>query len=313
VLELAILGLLKEQELHGYELKKRLGETLGSGSAVSFGSLYPALSRLEAAGAVKAVEAAGAGGGWAAGLIPGTGSLGGELAAFRARKVATRGSRGKKVYGITSRGELLFEELLAAESSASDDERVFHLRLAFARYLPRDARLGLLERRRAFLLERLAHTHSAIRNGWERLDAYTRSLLEHGHETTERDISWLDRLIAREREVGQDPGRTPDAPTSVPGEDGPSAPPSAPPVPARDGAPAPPAAEPVAVSLTTVPVAVPLAVAIPADALVVPLLSLPASVPGSPEPVAWAPFPMAAPSAPTPPVPPAATQEGTTP
>ena len=28
LLELAILGLLKEQELHGYELKKRLAETL---------------------------------------------------------------------------------------------------------------------------------------------------------------------------------------------------------------------------------------------------------------------------------------------
>jgi DNA-binding PadR family transcriptional regulator len=39
VLELAILGLLKEQELHGYELKKRLAETLGAGSGVSFGSL----------------------------------------------------------------------------------------------------------------------------------------------------------------------------------------------------------------------------------------------------------------------------------
>ena len=29
MLELAILGFLKEQPLHGYELKKRLGETLG--------------------------------------------------------------------------------------------------------------------------------------------------------------------------------------------------------------------------------------------------------------------------------------------
>ena len=48
MLELAILGLLKEQELHGYELKKRLAETLGVGSGVSFGSLYPALARLEA-------------------------------------------------------------------------------------------------------------------------------------------------------------------------------------------------------------------------------------------------------------------------
>src|SRR5580700_9663609 len=97
MLELAILGLLKEQELHGYELKKRLSDRLGFGSGVSFGSLYPALARLERAGAVKAVEASGSVGT----MIPLTGSLGGELAAYRVRKTATRGSRGKKVYGIT--------------------------------------------------------------------------------------------------------------------------------------------------------------------------------------------------------------------
>ena len=50
VLELAILGLLQEQPLHGYELKKRLSETLGSFWGVSFGSLYPALRRLERSG-----------------------------------------------------------------------------------------------------------------------------------------------------------------------------------------------------------------------------------------------------------------------
>jgi DNA-binding PadR family transcriptional regulator len=203
VLELAILGLLKEQELHGYELKKRLADTLGAGggASVSYGSLYPALARLEAAGAVKAIEANGSGI-----AIPGTGSLSGELAAFRAFKPGTRGIRGKKVYGITERGEELFEELLVADSTSSDDERSFHLRLAFARYLRPDARLGLLERRRAYLLERLARTKRAIRGGWERLDGYTRSLIEHGNETTERDISWLDRLIARERETGVDAG-----------------------------------------------------------------------------------------------------------
>jgi len=197
MLELAVLGLLKEQELHGYELKKRLADNLGIGSGVSFGSLYPALARLEAAGALKAVEANNFGA-----VIPGTGSLGGELAAFRARKAGSRGTRGKKVYGITDRGEQLFAELLTADSASSDDERLFHLRLAFARYLPPDARLGLLERRRAYLLERLSRTSGAIRNGWERFDAYTRSLMEHGNESTQRDISWLDRLIARELESG---------------------------------------------------------------------------------------------------------------
>lgn len=186
MLELAILGLLKEQELHGYELKKRLSENLGFASGVSFGSLYPALARLEQAGAVKAVEAfPGIAG------IPSTGSLTGELAALRARKGATRGSRGKKVYGITPRGEQMFEELLATEDQSS-----FNLRLAFARYLPPDVRLGMLERRRAQLLDRLAVISSRLKAA---RDSYAVSLVEHDQEAAEHDLSWIDRLIAAER------------------------------------------------------------------------------------------------------------------
>jgi DNA-binding PadR family transcriptional regulator len=203
VLELAILGLLKEQELHGYELKKRLTEQFGVFSSVSFGSLYPCLARLEAAGAVKAVEAKGEAGG--ASSIPMTGALTGELAAFRARARSVRGSRGKKVYGITDRGEQLFEELLATDSQSGDDDRTFNLRLAFARYLPAEARLGLLERRRAQLVERRARLREAARSRRERLDDYAHSLLEHGTETTDRDISWLDLLIELEKQ--EDPHR----------------------------------------------------------------------------------------------------------
>jgi DNA-binding PadR family transcriptional regulator len=199
MLELAILGLLKESDLHGYELKKRLAAALGAFSSVSFGSLYPALGRLEAAGAVKAVEA---NPGPSGPPVPMTGSLGAELATFRARRPAARSGRARKVYGITNRGHELFEELLAADNTSSDEDRLFNLKLAFARYLRPDARLGLLERRRATLVERLAKARATVRSGRERVDSYTRSLMEHGTETTERDISWLDRLIAAER---QDP------------------------------------------------------------------------------------------------------------
>ncbi|HET7487908.1 MAG TPA: PadR family transcriptional regulator [Acidimicrobiales bacterium] len=200
MLELAILGLLKEHELHGYELKKRLGEMLGPLSSVSFGSLYPALARLEAAGAVKAVEANASP---RFTPVPMTGSLGGELAAYRARRAAAKppkAGRARKVYGITERGERLFADLLVAEGATSDDDRGFTLRVAFARYLPVDARIGLFERRRALLVERLAKARSAIRAQRERMDNYSRSLLEHGTEATERDISWLDALIAAERQ-----------------------------------------------------------------------------------------------------------------
>jgi DNA-binding PadR family transcriptional regulator len=200
VLELAILGLLKENELHGYELKKRLTDALGPFSSVSFGSLYPCLARLERAGAVKAVEALP--GGRPTTPIPMTGSIAGEAAAFLARRQARLPSgRSRKVYGITEEGEQLFADLLAAESVGGDDERAFNLKLAFARYLPREARVRLLERRRDQLVERLARVRNSGLNRRERMDSYTRSLHEHGAESTERDISWLDSLIASERQA----------------------------------------------------------------------------------------------------------------
>ncbi len=199
MLELAILGLLKEQDLHGYELKKRLSEALGPLSSVSFGSLYPALSRLERK---EALEATPAEGGSVLPPIPMTGSIAGELAAFRARRSAgrhpaARTGRGRKVYRITPAGERLFEQLL--ESEPIDDDRAFTLRLAFCRHLRPDARLGLLERRRAQLVERLARARTTTRGRRERMDSSTRSLVEHSAETTERDITWIDGLIAMER------------------------------------------------------------------------------------------------------------------
>ncbi|MBA3655512.1 MAG: helix-turn-helix transcriptional regulator [Actinobacteria bacterium] len=197
MLELAILGLLKEQDLHGYELKKRLTETLGSFSSVSFGSLYPALNRLERAGGVAATEAGDEPA--VAVPVPMTGSLDGELAAYRAtRRPTRRAGRSRKVYRITPRGDALFAELLAADNAAGDDERLFHLRLAFARFLPPDERVGLLERRRAQLVERLARSRANRKSARDR-DAYAQSLAERDTELTERDISWLDRLLAAER------------------------------------------------------------------------------------------------------------------
>src|SRR5687768_15749659 len=192
MLELAVLGHLHEQDLHGYELKKRLTETLGVQGSASFGSLYPALKRLERSGAVAVVDGAPA-----ARPVPSTGSLGGELAAFRARAgEALRAGRGRKVYTITTRGREAFAQLLG-EADHGDD-RAVHVRWTFARHLTPEARIELLERRRAHMLDRLTKARQSCRR--QGLDRFTRALAEHGTETTERDISWLDGLIAAERD-----------------------------------------------------------------------------------------------------------------
>jgi DNA-binding PadR family transcriptional regulator len=197
VLDLAILGLLHEQELHGYEIRRRLRDDLGLFANISFGSLYPALSRLEAAQAVEVTESSGT----PSAAIPATGSLSGDRAGLRARRAGTpRGSkRSRKVYRITDRGRALFEQLLDTdEPSSADDARSFGLRLAFARHLAPSARLALLERRRSQLARRL--TSDRIRADGPDLDVYTRSLVEHSSESTAHDIAWLDRLIEFERQ-----------------------------------------------------------------------------------------------------------------
>jgi DNA-binding PadR family transcriptional regulator len=191
VIDLAVLGLLKESDFHGYELKKRLRELLGPLSRVSFGSLYPALNRLEREGLVKAVEA------HVAPTFPATGSFAGEAAAFRtARRLASRGPRNKKVYGITPSGEERLVELLASPDDG--DDRAFKLKLAFARWCEPDVRIELLRRRRATLVTRLGESRNAIGARGERLDHYVRSLLEHDTDSTERDIAWIDGLIEEE-------------------------------------------------------------------------------------------------------------------
>ena len=49
-LEMAVLGLLHESPLHGYELRKRLNLLLGWSRLLSYGSLYPALKKMLRAG-----------------------------------------------------------------------------------------------------------------------------------------------------------------------------------------------------------------------------------------------------------------------
>jgi DNA-binding PadR family transcriptional regulator len=203
MLDMAILGLLEERDLHGYEIRRQLRDNLGILANVSFGSIYPALTRLEKAGAVMATEGP-VGPGTrstrsATPQAPPTGSLSGELAVLRARRHSTSHSRrGKKVYRITDKGRQLFVQLLADPGSL-DDARSFGLRLAFARHLAPQARLALLERRRAQLVQRLAEAEGTN----VELDVYARSVVQHTADSVAQDITWLDRLIASERAIPQ--------------------------------------------------------------------------------------------------------------
>lgn len=199
-IDLAILGVLRDADLHGYELRKRISELTGRAAAVSFGSLYPALARLERAEAVKAVEPA------AVELrsIPLTGSLSGEASVFRSRRREPpgRSGRARKVYGITEHGRQLLADLL---DDPADDERSFALKVAFCGELSPARRLELFERRRSVLAGLLAGARARRRRPDEHPDPYLRSLRDHDTAAIEHDIAWLDRLIADERAALQQP------------------------------------------------------------------------------------------------------------
>ena len=169
--------------MHGYELKKRLSFTLGPLYAVSYGSLYPCLGRLRQTGLVQ--------------------ERAGEPKPRRRRSkadpenVARTVPRRRKVYEITPSGESFFFEQL--ELGAVYDTDRFQTRFAFFQYMPKEARLRVLEHRKAYLEEKLAEFKDSLQATQERMDAYSRSLVDHGVETTEQDIRWLEGLIDQER------------------------------------------------------------------------------------------------------------------
>ena len=106
--------------------------------------------------------------------------------------------RRKNVYQITSLGEEMFTAMLEETAAAVDAEH-FTLKLAFFRYLPPETRLALLERRRAYLQEKLAQFKTNMREYRERIDSYTLSLHNHGMAATQSDIEWIEELITNER------------------------------------------------------------------------------------------------------------------
>jgi DNA-binding PadR family transcriptional regulator len=170
MLELAVLGLLKEKPMHGYELKQRLGEQLGPFGRFSYGSLYPTLKKLARSGAVEMLFAEGA--------TP----------------------RRKNVYRITEAGERLFEALLEESGPAVTEERnAFMLRLAFFRYMKPETRRRLLENRRGYLQGRLQKMAAALKKLRDKVDAYSVELMRYGLTEAEHDIRWLDEMIEAER------------------------------------------------------------------------------------------------------------------
>lgn len=178
LLEFAVLGLLHDGPLHGYELRKRLTTALGIFRALSYGSLYPALKHLVDSGWIHETTE------------------------------ATDGSskRPRITYELTADGKEHFQALVAASGPDAWDDEDFDVRFAFFSRTEAQVRLRILEGRRSRLEERLANIRDASQARRERLDSYTLALQQHGEERAEREVRWLEELIVAERRAALDPG-----------------------------------------------------------------------------------------------------------
>ena len=185
MLELAVLGLLHQAPMHGYELRRQLSSLLGTFRALSFGSLYPCLKELLAEGLIA------------------------EEQDEAARPRASR--RARIVYRLTADGKERLQDLLGEGGPAAWEDDGFGVRFAFFGQTRADVRLRILEGRRSRLEERMEAIRAAFTRTRERVDSYTLELHRHGLESVEREVRWLNELIASERQGSERQGNAADS------------------------------------------------------------------------------------------------------
>jgi DNA-binding PadR family transcriptional regulator len=177
VLEFAVLGLLHRAPMHGYELSKQLNMLLGTFRALSYGTLYPCLTKLHEDG-----------------LIAKEGDARAEDS-----KAGRPPGRSKIVYRLSAEGKERFQDLLVNSGSAAWEDDEFGVHFAFFGQTRADIRLRILEGRRSRLEDRMEGLRAVLARTRERVDSYTLELQRHGLEAVERDVRWLNELIAEER------------------------------------------------------------------------------------------------------------------
>ena len=179
-IELAVLGLLHEGPMHGYELRKRLNLMLGWGRVLSYGSLYPAPKKM----------------------------LRKELLAEVAT-TAPHTRRPRIVYEVTEAGHAEFQRLMSEVGPTAWEDDNFDIRFAFFSSTDMEIRLRVLEGRRTRLQERLTRVQSELQRTQAEVDRYAGELQRHGVESVEREVRWLSELIQAERDQPDTPHASP--------------------------------------------------------------------------------------------------------
>ena len=184
MLELAILGLLHEAPVHGYELRKQLGLRLGGFRVV--------LLRLAVPRAAPA--------------DPGRPDRRGHRGDRRTGSVVPARAGGSTASPPRARSASPSCSPTRARSRWDDDG--FGVHLAFFSRTPAETRMRILEGRRRAVEERREGLRAALARAGEQIDRYTRELHQLGLDTSEREVRWLNELIAAGASGARQAGRT---------------------------------------------------------------------------------------------------------
>ncbi|MDA3029830.1 MAG: helix-turn-helix transcriptional regulator [Actinomycetota bacterium] len=170
-LEFALLGLLSQGPLHGYELRKRLTTIYGPFRALSFSVLYPQLRKMMEAD-----------------LIEKSFTDAGGLS-----------RRSRIVYDLTKKGKEKFSQLMQSASPDTFEDEGFEVRFAFFGPTPRNNRVRILEGRHRRLVGRAEVIRRDLAKIPEGIDTYLIEWRRHSLDSAEREINWLEKMIKTER------------------------------------------------------------------------------------------------------------------
>jgi DNA-binding PadR family transcriptional regulator len=161
--ELLLLGLLRSQEMHGYQLHEAIDSHLGMGVQLTKPTAYRLLNNMDEDGWVT----------------------------YREEQEGNRPPR--RVYAITAQGEVVFERLLRENlANYQPAEFTCQIGLAFLDELSAKEALPLLYRRRAGMEELLESTRAqGVHPGSLQL------VLERQVHQLAAELDWLDTVIAR--------------------------------------------------------------------------------------------------------------------
>jgi PadR family transcriptional regulator, regulatory protein AphA len=164
----AILGLIRQRPMSGYDLKRAVDRTIRHFWAASYGQIYPELRRLEDAGWIEGAEAA-------------------------------NGGRSRRLYRLTDAGRVALEDWLHGHETRIELRDESLLRLFFADALPPEEALGLLAARREGYRMMLGYLRG-LDDGTGPDPPFVDVVYRWGLDHCEWGIEWCDRQERRLRQ-----------------------------------------------------------------------------------------------------------------